>query len=618
MDLSCPKTANEARVGEYGLFRLRISGSPYWLSRSRIKSIFTVYAEDDTGKLRLTFFNQSYLAGLLKKGEEHYFYGKVREYKGVLGLDNPKLYSPGERALLPVYAVSKVKQKILRAAVAQAIDALSDPDEHTGSFLSEYSLLPRIEEYRKIHLPSVADDYISALKSAAFKRFLVLRASLDLLTQAEAPALNAPPDLAEEYRSFLPYALTGAQLRSMGEILSDMSSTKPMNRLLQGDVGSGKTAVAFFAAYSAMRSGAQSVLMAPTELLSVQHYKNALPIFGERTALITSGTKKSERERIASGVASGEISFLIGTHALLYTEFAFLRLALVITDEQHRFGVAQRSKLSFMRDGAHTLIMSATPIPRTLALVIYGRAGLSVLDELPAGRKPIKTLVVPAEKRADMYSWLRERLSEGRQAYVVCPTIDGIDELELKSVGEVHAELKALFKGIATEPLHGRMKPAEKDAVMRRFRDGETRLIVSTTVIEVGVDVRNASVMIVENAERFGLAALHQLRGRVGRGETDSFCCLVTDSPSSPRLKKLASSNDGFEIARFDLEERGGGELFGLRQHGDDAGPAEDVAANAELYHAAGDALTSMPTRFPADYAVILEKASQTPKILLS
>ncbi|MBQ9942423.1 MAG: ATP-dependent DNA helicase RecG, partial [Christensenellaceae bacterium] len=418
-----------------------------------------------------------------------------------------------------------------------------------------------------------------------------------------------PKGALEDYYALLPFTCTGAQKRVLGEIWQDLAKNSPMNRLVEGDVGCGKTAVAMGAAYGVARAGGQTVIMAPTELLATQHYEFAKTVFGSRAALLKGATTAKERQLLKERIAAGDIDLVVGTHALLYTDLPFSNLSLVVTDEQHRFGVGQRAALLRGSAAAHMLIMSATPIPRTLALVLYGKAEISVIDQRPPGRKPVKTHIVGQKKRKDLYNWLRERLAEGEKAYVVCPLVEKNEELEALSVEEAAAGLKKFMKGYAVGVLHGRMSPEEKQTVMEGFRSGDIRLLVSTTVIEVGMDVPDATVMVVESADRFGLAQLHQLRGRVGRGQAQAYCYLVSDGSGTERLKILKSSDDGFIIAEKDLQLRGSGQLTGQRQHGKEGLICADLVRDVEVLREMGQLQEDLSEKLPEESLVLTRSA---------
>ena len=622
-DLTDVKLLKEAELGRSCMFRLKVTSAPYWIRRDRVRGLFTVTAADESATVRLMFFNQSYLAQKIQKDKEYCFYGKIGIYNGAIKIDNPKIYELGENTgIEPIYALSgNLKQKLIRQAMRQALTEISPAEPFSEGFLEEYGLLPLKKELEDLHFPQTLAELDCALKSRRYKELLEYAMLMESVEGGEAPVIRAGEDVLPDFLGKLSFLPTNAQLRSMREILSDLSEKKPMNRLLQGDVGSGKTIVAFFAAYAAGRSGYQTMLMAPTELLAQQHYRNAQKIFGEEVVLLTGSTKPAERRGIEEKIRSCEAKLIIGTHALLYREEPLPVPALVITDEQHRFGVAQRAALTG-RQNVHMLIMSATPIPRTLALVLYGKASVSVIDEYPAGRKPVKSYVVTDKKREDMYKWLKDQVNNGTQAYIVCPLIENADEMELRSVGEVYAEVSYRLRGIPAAMLHGRMKAEEKDGIMQRFHEGSIKVLVSTTVIEVGVDVPQANIMIIENAERFGLAQLHQLRGRVGRGNEEAYCYFVSDDGRhNPRLKVLTETTDGFEIAEKDLELRGAGELLGRRQHGEERFFSADIAGDLELLQRTVQDLPQIRERYPQDYTVIvqnLEKRMAQREIVLN
>ena len=462
--------------------------------------------------------------------------------------------------------------------------------------------------------------------------------------RGDVPGCAIPPRPMEEFLSCLPFPLTGAQRRVMGEITGDMASGRPMNRLVQGDVGSGKTVVAAYAAWLAAGAGYQSALMAPTEVLAEQHYRSLSALLepaGVRVGLLTGSLTPAGKRKVRQALAAGEIDLIIGTHALLSHGVEFARLGLMVADEQHRFGVAQRAALAAKGDSPHVLVMSATPIPRTLALIIYGDLDVSVIDELPPGRTPVETYVVREDKRARMYNFVRRLAGEGRQVYIICPAVEENAEgrmqnaewegdgpaLDLKAVTTYAKKLQTeVFPDLRVDFLHGKMKPREKEAVMAAFAAGETQVLVSTTVIEVGVDVPNAALIIIENAERFGLSQLHQLRGRVGRGKHQSYCVLITDTRSAEamqRLRTLASTTDGFKISEEDLKLRGPGDFFGSRQHGLPQMKLADLAGDMRLLSEAQESarrlLMADPTLSQPENRPVLERVrtlfSDTPDI---
>ena len=514
---------------------------------------------DKAAQVSLVWYNQPYRARSLAAGQEWYAAGRMDRSRGAK-LVNPSLHAelPG---IVPVYPlVQGLSQKVMRDAVSAALAAAEGRIEET---------LPAA-----LRVPQDIPSLKAARDRLAFEDMLLFSLMLSMLRR-ERLARPGPVFRTEgvlpRFLKLLPFAPTGAQMRSMQEISREMSNGHQMNRLLQGDVGSGKTAVALFAMYVAAESGFQSVLMAPTEILAQQHFAAAQSIFGARACLLLGGMKKKERDAAYAAIRSGEALAVIGTHALLSEDVTFHNLGAVIADEQHRFGVRQRAAIGAKGESPHTLIMSATPIPRTLSLILYGDLDVSVLDELPPGRKPVTTRCVPRAKRKAMYAFVEQQVHAGRQAYVVCPLVEQSESLEgVMSVNELFAELEKTLH-VRVGLLHGKMAAAKKEETARAFRAGEIDVLVSTTVIEVGVDVKNATVMVIENADRFGLAQLHQLRGRVGRGSEESFCFLLSEAGSEAaheRLMTLTETNDGFAIAEKDLMMRGPGEFLGQRQHG--------------------------------------------------
>ena len=543
-------------------------------------TLYKVFATDDTSDLVLTFFNAKYAAAGLQEGSEYLFYGKVGGTLLAREMNSP-LYFPitGQLGLVPVYPLTAgLSSKIVAQNVKQALALLDEtfPDPLPAALREQQELCHLSYALSAIHFPPDAHALAVARKRLIFEELLTLQLALALLRRRPrqtAAAAITDADVSP-FISALGFALTGAQTRAIDESLNDMRKTVPMNRLLQGDVGSGKTAVAAALCYACAKNGVQSAFMAPTEILAQQHYASLAPLLeamGVSCALLTGSVKAAQKKEILSRLASGEIQFVVGTHALLTPEVEFIRLGLVVTDEQHRFGVLQRASLADKGGYPHVLVMSATPIPRTLALIIYGDLDVSVLDELPPGRRPVKTYLIDSAKRHRALGFIRRFLDEGRQAFIVCPAIEE-GENDLVSATEYAARLtEEDFRGYPVGLVHGRLKPAEKERIMSRFYVGEISLLVSTTVIEVGVDVPNAVVMLIENAERFGLSQLHQLRGRVGRGRYESYCILVSDASGEQTLKRLQAmckTNDGFKLAEEDLSLRGPGDFFGARQHG--------------------------------------------------
>ena len=561
---------------------------PPRLSRIR-KGLELVKARlvDDTGSLTATFFNQSYMKDALRPGETYVVYGKVEGPPGRRQMTNP-VCERSDRVrftgcILPVYALTHgISNNLLAGLARRCVDECAGQLEEVlpGPLRREHALAAAEFACRNIHFPRDEEALELARRRLIFEELFYLTCGMALLRTRRDEAAGVPFAIppVEEFLALLPFPLTGAQRRVMDEIAADVSAGPPMNRLVQGDVGSGKTMVAAYGAWLAAKNGRQCALMAPTELLAEQHFRSLAPLLeqaGLRVGLLTGAVKGKARKELLAALAAGELDLLIGTHALLSEGVDYAELGLVITDEQHRFGVAQRAALSAKaRRPPHVLVLSATPIPRTLSLVIYGDLDVSVIDELPPGRTPVQTFVVGEDKRQRMYGFVRKLVGEGRQAYIVCPAVEeGEDEgAGLKAAASYARSLQTeVFPDLRVGLVHGKMKPREKDAVMTAFAGGELDVLVSTTVIEVGVDVPNAALMVVENADRFGLSQLHQLRGRVGRGKHQSYCVLVTSTrnpDSRARLKVLTRTTDGFQIAEEDLKLRGPGDFFGQRQHG--------------------------------------------------
>ncbi len=536
---------------------------------------------DGTGEARLTFYNQPYILGSVEVGKKYLFYGKASRLGRFVDIDAPTVEKAENKYIHPVYSHSKgITSNRIASLVRLALNHAADGVRETLSLemRERYSLLPLSEAYRQIHFPT---DFVmreKALRRFAFEELLLFSLGIMTLRSKNLKRVGNPVRGDCDMSAFLktlPYTLTNAQRRALDDCLSDLKRKTPMSRIVQGDVGSGKTVVAAAVMYYVAKCGRQSCLMAPTEILAAQHFASFTKLFegfGVRCALLTGSTSASERKKLLEELKNGDIDVLIGTHAVFQKGVEFSDLALAVTDEQHRFGIAQRSKLSEKGSGAHILVMSATPIPRTLAMILYGDMDISVIDELPPGRQKISTHLVDGSYHDRMYSYLRDECLKGAQAYVVCPLIEESDNDEMRSAVEYADRLcREHLRGIPVRCLHGRMKGREKEEILRDFADGKTRVLVSTTVVEVGVDVPNATIMIVENADRFGLSQLHQLRGRVGRGTKKSYCFISSDTKNEKtleRLKAFCSTTDGFEISRRDLEIRGPGDFFGQRQSG--------------------------------------------------
>ena len=563
-------------------FKAMVMNSPRTAHIRKGLELTKVTVADHSARLNLTFFNQRYVTEQLQYGREYIFYGAVSGDFVGYSMTNPVFESPDAppvltRRILPVYPLTAgLTNRAVTQAVAQALELCGPPPEILPREIREaYGVAPAEVAYRAIHLPRSQEDLEAARRRLVFEEFFVFSAALGLMRASRTVAPVAPYENLElsPFYGALPFRLTGAQRRAIGEILGDFQKGVPMNRLLQGDVGSGKTMVAAAAAYCAVKNGKQAALMAPTEILAEQHFRSLAPLLeplGISCVLLTGSMGAREKREAREALASGRAGFAVGTHALLSQATVFSGLGLVITDEQHRFGVSQRAGLSAKGIRPHILVMSATPIPRTLALLMYGDLEVSVLDELPPGRQKIDTFLVNESYRARLNGFVRKELQAGHQCYMVCPAIE---EGEAGKSAQAWAETlgTAVFPEFSVGLLHGRMKGPEKEAVMGRFARGELQILVATTVIEVGVDVPNATLMVIEDADRFGLSQLHQLRGRVGRGQAKSYCILVSGNrnpDTQARLKALCKTADGFRIAQEDLELRGPGDFFGQRQHG--------------------------------------------------
>lgn len=587
-------------------FRAMVMNTPRTSHIRKGLDLTKVQVADTTGRLNLTFFNAKYAAEQLHYGEEYLFYGAVSGDFIGYSMTNPVFEpvdsAPGvTRRILPVYPLTAgLTNAAVGRAVAQAMEICPAPEEIIPERIRrEFDILPAEEAYRAIHAPQSMAQAEQAKRRLIFEEFFVFSAGLSLMRTAREEKHCRPyenRDLSRFYRA-LPFSLTGAQQRVIGQILEDLGKGAPMNRLVQGDVGSGKTMVAAAAAFCAVGNGDQAALMAPTEILAEQHFRSLealLTPLGIRVGLLTGSMTPKNKERIRQSIAQGELDLVIGTHALVSDQTRFAKLGLVITDEQHRFGVGQRSALSAKGDCAHLLVMSATPIPRTLALLMYGDLDVSVLDELPPGRQRVDTFLVGESYRARINAFIRKQVEQGHQCYVVCPAVEQTDGMSLKAASEwAHTLQETVFPDLRIALLHGQMKGSEKDQVMARFAAGEADVLVATTVIEVGVDVPNATLMVIEDADRFGLSQLHQLRGRVGRGSAKSYCVMTTHNRNEQtvaRLKALCKTNDGFAIAREDLKLRGPGDFFGARQSGMPAFRVADLGVDLQTLEQAQQA----------------------------
>ena len=590
----------QAAHGEYNVLKLTVL---HKTAPQRIKGglvICKASATDGIDDILIVVYNNVYYYQALKEGSTYYMYGKVTGNMLRREISSPVYISADEKVLIqPIYHLTQgLSANMVRTNMRQALDIMrGEPFETLPEEIRrQYELKPLMWALENIHFPSSDAAAEEARTRLAFDELLKLQLGMSLMKsrsrRSTAYKMDSTTDIGGFYDS-LPFELTDDQKKAIGEIEKDLCRDVPMNRLLQGDVGSGKTAVAAAACYFAAKNGMQSALMAPTEILASQHFATLsgfLEGLGVKVCLLTGSLSAGKKADMRRRIAAGEIDVIVGTHAIIQKDVEYRSLGLVITDEQHRFGVSQRAALAEKGDSPHKLVMSATPIPRTLALIIYGDLDISAITQLPKGRMPVKTYAVTGKLRHRAFGFVRERLDEGRQAYVVCPMIEDSesDLFAVKSYAEEAA--KNDLKGYTTALLHGKMNAAEKEKTMKKFRAGEIQVLICTTVVEVGVDVPNAAVMVIENAERFGLSQLHQLRGRVGRGGYESSCILITDNTSEDcikRMKIMSSTNDGFRISEEDLKMRGPGDFFGSAQHGLPPLKIADIACNMELMNKA-------------------------------
>lgn len=601
---------SECHEGENVCVRAEITSPVKTANIRRGMTLYKFSAADDSGVIEVTLFNRKYLAENLREGRSYLFYGKLGYGITLRQMSSPEIMPAEYMGIEPVYAAaeglsSKTIEKIMKNALVYT-DSMQDaiPD----GIRQKNGLCDFKTALKSIHFPLERQALESAKRRLVFEELFVLQTGLLFLKRRRRAlaGCTVKENLLDEFKKTLSFKLTGAQERVINECLTDMMSPRPMNRLIQGDVGSGKTAVAAALMYISAGNGFQSALMAPTELLAEQHFKTLCKITensGIKCALLTGSLTKKQKDEVKAGLKSGEIKVAVGTHALLTDDVEFESLGLVVTDEQHRFGVGQRGRLSSKGNNPHTLVMSATPIPRTLGLIIYGDLDISIIDEYPAGRQKIATYCVDSSYNARVYNYIKKFIAEGRQAYIVCPLVDENEALGIKSASEYYEELSEnQFKDYTIGLLHGKMKPKDKESVMRRFAAGEIQLLISTTVIEVGIDVPNAALMVIENAERFGLSQLHQLRGRIGRGEYSSACILISDVKSGDtkrRLDVIKNNTDGFKIADEDLKLRGPGDFLGSRQHGLPDMKIADIFADRETLHSAGKEAEELLRRDP-------------------
>ncbi len=566
----------------------------HYIRKNMVLYKFT--AEDSSGSMMVTLFNNKYDAAKIKPGFEYLFFGKIKADSFYFDMSAPKIRSVEGSYIRPLYPTcAGITTNTLEKAVKTALSSVVLKETLPKSIIEKLGLCSFEFAIRNIHFPSDNDALIKAKKRLVFEELFILQTSLlyikDLNRGRTSCVINK--DYSEEFLSSLPFSLTSAQLRCIEEAIKDMFLNRPMNRLIQGDVGSGKTAVAAAVMHTIAKNGFQAALMVPTEVLAEQHFKSLNGIFepfGLKVALLTGSLTKKQKDTVKESIMNGDTDIVIGTHALLSDNVFFKNLGLVITDEQHRFGTRQRAALASKGKSPHVLVMSATPIPRTLALIMYGDLDISIIDEFPKGRQKIESYLVSTALRERYLNYIKKHVNEGRQAYIVCPLVEESEnDLGLISAEKYFEELKDdFFKDYKVGLLHGKIKPSEKEKIMRSFSSGEIDLLVATSVIEVGIDVPNASIIVIENAERFGLSQLHQLRGRVGRGEHKSTCIFVSDSKSAERLKVICDTLDGFKIADEDLKLRGPGDFLGERQHGLPKFYIADLSSDLNVLRQAG------------------------------
>ena len=601
LDFSKPYSIAEAPADTECVVKAEVFAKPGGRILPGGRRMERITAGDDVSSLEITWFNNPYAAQKLELGQEYYFQGIVTGGMLRRQMVNPQVRTDAQVKSSPFEAVYPQTEGLTSSAIAKCVRQLLPhaellPDPLPSEMLKKYRLLSKADAVRAIHCPATEEEAFAARRRLIYEELLVLQLGIGRMKNHGAASTGAPMKKADAspFWELLPFSPTGAQRRAVEEILTDMSGETSMNRLLQGDVGSGKTLVAAAAIWACIRAGYQAALLAPTEILASQHAENLnrlLSPFGMRVALLTGGMKAAARRTTLAAIRDDEADLIVGTHAILSEGVEFARLGLAVVDEQHRFGVRQRGLLAEKAANPHLLVMSATPIPRTLGLLMYGDLDISILDELPPGRKPVKTRCITGKKRADLYGYLDREIDSGRQVYIVCPAIEDAGGSGLNAVKSYYEDIaKAYLPDRRVGLMHGKLKPKEKAEVMDDFKSGRLDALVSTTVIEVGVDVPNATVMVIENAERYGLSALHQLRGRVGRGAAESWCFLVSDNVSESvqkRLKFLCSTSDGFAVAQYDLETRGPGDFFGSRQHGLPTLQIADLMNDTRTLHAA-------------------------------
>ena len=630
IDFSCPYSIAEAPPDTECVVKAEVFAKPAGRILPGGRRMERITAGDDVSSLEITWFNNPYATQKLELGQEYYFEGIVTGGMLRRQMVNPQVRTAAQITASPFEAVYPQTEGLSSTVIAKCIRQLLPhaellPDPLPEEMLKKYRLLSKADAVRAIHCPATEEEAFAARRRLIYEELLVLQLGIGRMKNRGSASTGAPMQQLDPapFWASLPFSPTGAQRRAVDEILTDLSGSTSMNRLLQGDVGSGKTLVAAAAIWACIRSGYQAALLAPTEILAAQHAENLnrmLAPFGMRVALLTGGMKAAARRTTLAAIRSDEADLVVGTHAILSEGVEFARLGLAVVDEQHRFGVRQRGMLAEKAANPHLLVMSATPIPRTLGLLIYGDLDISILDELPPGRKPVKTRCITGKKRRDLYGFLDREIGAGRQVYIVCPAIEDTPDGGLNAVKSYYEDIaKALLPDRRVGLMHGKLKPKEKAAVMDDFKAGRLDALVSTTVIEVGVDVPNATVMVIENAERYGLSALHQLRGRVGRGAAESWCFLVSDNTAESvqkRLKFLCSTSDGFAVAQFDLETRGPGDFFGSRQHGLPTLQIADLMNDTRTLHAAQAEATALLAADPLleapEHSLLAAQVEQT------
>lgn len=616
-DMTNVQTIGAAKLEETALFCVTIDTQPTTARIRKGLEITTFQVSDDTGVLKVSIFNQVYIKQYLHQGKKIYLYGKMECKRKICEISAPEiLFKKPEHPYLPIYPLTAgLKQHTLQKAVLEALQKVNMKELYSPEFLEKFMLEPIDKAIWHIHFPKNTEQAKRARTRLVFDELLIFSRMIGLLNEEKAERNRTPVGMVNraEFLERFSFRPTGAQLKVMDEIEADMKGSFVMNRMVQGDVGSGKTMVALYAMFCMYQNGYSSVMMAPTEILAEQHYRSACAVFPEEDIVFLSGSQTvRQRKSQAKKMEDKAPKVIIGTHALIYGALESEKIGLIITDEQHRFGVKQRAQLAAGSHDMHTLIMSATPIPRSLALVLYGKTKISIIDELPPGRKPVKTYLIHKNKYRTMFDFVRGEVVAGRQAYIVCPLIEDSEMLQARSAQDVFAELQEKFPGISMGLLHGKLKNDAKKSIMSEFAQGEMKILVSTTVIEVGVDVSNANVMVVMNAERFGLAQLHQLRGRVGRGEWQSYCFLVSDMKEAyDRLRVLVRTNDGFEIAEQDMRLRGAGDVFGTRQHGVGSLKIANLIEDSRQLDKAGKVLEVMKQekQYQQEYTALTKRA---------